>query len=476
MVIAAVQGGINSGDSSEVLTPTWAMAHRNFACVFPNAGTGGHIYAAPLYSIVTALISALLRIGHSVPFPTLTHSRGTCAGSIPLILNWASRSGATHPTMLIGYMAPFVLLLGALSIFAVTPIWGTPWEVIVLVALALTPAIYSSFIFYFHPQDLLAVGLLLVAVAAVLSHRWALGGILLGFAFTAQQFALLVVILLVVIAPSDKRGRLALGASAAILSVTASLTLIALPSQRMSVLRTILLGSDRIVLGTNHFASDGGTVLFAANLHGDLLFVISRIMPLLAVGALALWAYCRLGSCVLKPVIMLSLVGLSFSARLVFEENLFAYYFLAVAVMMILVDATVGHLRASTLTWLSVQEFGLYPTSGYAPKWVVIYTIVVARTIAMVIIVGVVHSKIRWGALVYLTFVAVSNQKLVSVVGLTMEVIPKWVWQVILVPWAIGFFITSIQGELHRVAVSEMPVGEPRLMSVADGPSSTPTS
>src|ERR1035438_9457021 len=51
----------------------------------------------------------------------------------------------------------------------------------------------------FHPQDLLAMGLILCGVASVLRDRWVLAGVLMGLALTSQQFSILVLVVLLVL-------------------------------------------------------------------------------------------------------------------------------------------------------------------------------------------------------------------------------------------------------------------------------------
>jgi hypothetical protein len=94
-------------------------------------------------------------------------------------------------------------------------------------------------------------------------------------------------------------------------------------------LRSILLGSSQV--GSN-VPSFGGTVLWETDLRGPLLFVISRVLPIAAVTALAWWASRRLGERLLESTPLMSLLASALAVRLVFEENLFGYYFMAVAV------------------------------------------------------------------------------------------------------------------------------------------------
>ena len=441
VAVVVFEGGFNQGDRSEVLLPTWAMAHGAFACAYSNPGVIKHVYAAPAYSMITAGLSALLRIGHTIPFPTSAELGSECGTSVSAISSWAIRSGAVHSTMLLGYVAPLALLLGMVSVFEGTLFRRTLWEVVALVTIALTPAMFLAFAFFFHPQDVLAMGILLGAIAAASSRRWGLCGVLLGLAFVTQQFALLVGVLFLVLVPRRSRMRLIAGAGSVVAAVSAPLTLLAVPSQRMSVLRTIVFGSDRIMLGANHFVSAGGTIVYAAHLSGDALFLVSRAMPVISVALVAFWARRRFGPQVLEPPLVLSLVGLSLGARLVFEQNLFGYYFLAAAVLLVLVDTTEGRLRVSTLTWLGVQMIVFNTIPALSSQWRIAITTGTAVTVVIYILVSLSKGRIRWGALAFLIFIFVMSLRFVYWSGITFTSIPTWVWQIVLVPWV--FFLLA---------------------------------
>ena len=60
-----------------------------------------------------------------------------------------------------------------------------------------------------------------------------------------------------------------------------------------------------------------------------------RVLPILVAMALAWWATRRLGRRVVNPIPLMSLIATSLSMRLVFEEGLFPYKFMALAVMLV---------------------------------------------------------------------------------------------------------------------------------------------
>ena len=65
----------------------------------------------------------------------------------------------------------------------------------------------------------------------------------------------------------------------------------------------------------------------------------------------------RLGERSLEPVVLLSLIAVCLGLRLVFEETLFSYYFMALTVALVLVDVARGHIRFATVAWITVVSF-----------------------------------------------------------------------------------------------------------------------
>ena len=85
--LVALFGGPTSSDAVESLYPTWAIAHGSLACSYPPASSATSAFlllyqpvptVPPLWPLISGGLSALVGIGHSVPFPT-QHAIGSVA-------------------------------------------------------------------------------------------------------------------------------------------------------------------------------------------------------------------------------------------------------------------------------------------------------------------------------------------------------------------------------------------------------------
>ena len=179
----------------------------------------------------------------------------------------------------------------------------------------------------FHPQDIVAVGLVLGAIACFERRAWIWSGVFVGLALTSQQFALLALAPLFVVAPGKARWKLLFSAAGVAL-------LISLPV----VVATSGRAIHSVLFGTGDSATFGGTLLWELRLHGPALVFGARMLPILVAIGLAWWALRRLGSGVLEPIPLLSLVATCLSLRLVFEEGLFGYKFMTLSVMLVLLS------------------------------------------------------------------------------------------------------------------------------------------
>ncbi len=212
--LTALLGGPTEGDASESLYSTWAIAHGRFACAFPPA-THHHFpayaqpgpFVAPLYPLLSGALGAITRIGHGVPFPSVTALGPHCSTSSLAIYHWAVSSGAALPTVRLGYLSWIVLMAGVIALLRACGRGRCGWEPVALVVLACTPAVFLPLLNYFHPQDLVAMGLGLGGVACAKRGWWIWAGVLLGLALTSQQFAVLIVAPLLVIVPANRRTR-----------------------------------------------------------------------------------------------------------------------------------------------------------------------------------------------------------------------------------------------------------------------------
>jgi hypothetical protein len=484
-VLVGLLGGPTEGDAAESVYSTWSIAHGSLACAYPpgrwnpNEIAAPFALLAPLYPLISGAVAAIFRIGHAVAFPTSTQLGPNCSKALKSIYRWSLHSGAILPTIKISYIVWPVLLIGSIMLVRASGRGRTRWEALSCLLLCFSAPVFACFVIYFHPQDVLAMGLLLIAVALALRNRWLWAGVFIGVAFTTQQFALLVAATLLVAAPSRDRVRYLIGAALA--AVVIDLPVVLVTSGR--ALRVVLTGSSRA--GTN-IRSSGGSVLWEFDLHGSLLFSISRVLPIVASLVLVWWFRRRLGDRVLEPVTLIALVGVSMILRLVFEVNLFGYYFMATSVLLVLVDVARGRIRGETMAWLGLV------TLAFSPVHWGFYSNVTSRSEFLyyaleivVLIVGVLSMlydatkhRVHLYKVAWLVIVLISSES--KIWGRTIPPIyfPSWLWQVLLVPSALALFLFILfdgdgaikrrpTGFLRFLAKTQVRSDEPRSGVVA---------
>ena len=185
------------------------------------------------------------------------------------------------------------------------------------------------------------MGFVFAAMACACRGRWIGAGILVALAVLTQQFALLVAAPLFVLAPA--KGRISYAAAA--LTTAALVVLPILMVTSGNALRAITLGTgDNVPSAAPWSGSCALRRTARAALPGDAHAVSV---------ALAWWVSRRLGPAALQPATLVSVMAISLGLRLVFEENLFPYYLMALAVSLVLLDVVRGYVRSSTIAWLT---------------------------------------------------------------------------------------------------------------------------
>jgi hypothetical protein len=210
------------------------------------------------------------------------------------------------------------------------------------------------------------MGLILCGVASAQRQRWVLAGIFMGLALTSQQFALLVLVALLVLATNT--GRVKMAAATVVTWGAVVLPLVFVTSGR--ALRVALVGSG---LAGSQYQS----IAFELHLTGSTAIEVWRLVPIVVTAGLSYWTLRRLGRGALEPVPLMSLVATSLSMRLVFDEGLYGYYFMAVAVSLIILDVLRRRFRLELLGWLAliILVFDPFPW-GYdrltysIPMWI----------------------------------------------------------------------------------------------------------
>lgn len=92
-----------------------------------------------------------------------------------------------------------------------------------------------------------------------------------------------------------------------------------------------------------------------------MLFLLSRVPPIVLSFLLAWWARRWLGSKALEPVLLLSLIATSLALRLVFEPMILGHHLAAVAVVVIFLDVAKRQLSRQTIAWLALLGLAFDP-------------------------------------------------------------------------------------------------------------------
>jgi len=392
--VTTLLGGLTQLDSLLSTYSSWSIAHGNVACAYPPGSSVYFPLTAPLYPIIAGGLVVVFRVGHGVPFPNQAALGHSCLTWLAPMTRWADQTHALTSTLRFGYLGWFVLAAGIVAVMRLSGRGRNGWEPAVLIAVACTPPVFMCLQSLFHPQDLLAMGLILLGVSCVQRNAWWWAGVWMGLAFASQQFALLAVALLFVIVPAKRR--FAFSASAVVTFAVIVIPLMTLSSGR--ALRVALTGS-------------GGGGALTTSIPWELHLTSSgandalRALPVMAVLCMALWTRRRLSNAVWEPVVLLSLLATSLALRLVFEGGLYGYYFMASAVSIILLDFVRRTFRIEVILWLAV--------------------------------VALVFSPLPWG-----------HDRLTY--GVHM-----WVWQLVLVPPTVALAISPLIGRIKRQRSSE---------------------
>jgi hypothetical protein len=448
-----ILGGPSGGDSVQSTYSTWAIAHGHLSCAFPSgvADAPGVLspstFVAPVYPFLSGVISAITGIGRQVAFPSATALGPHCIHAFRAMNTWSIQAKAMNPTLRVAYLAWLPLLAGVVSFLRATGRGRRRWEPVTVVIVAALPPVWMCVENYFHPQDLVAMGFALAALACVLRDRWAAAGLLIALAYLSQQFALLVAAPLLVLAPPPRRLHYAASAIGA-----AFLAMIAL------LVFTSTDGVRAAILGSGYSNGTGGTVVWALGLHGVQLLLLSRILPIALSLALAWWVVRRLGHDVaLEPLMLIAVVALSLSLRLAFEQNIYSYYYMALAVSLVLLDVVRGHIRGSFVAWVtmvtvvySVDTLSVvfYRLSWYqgARKWFPVLVMAAALMMALL----AVRSRARGKALIWLGLAVGSLVSWPDTTNPLNHRFPAWFWQVILVALGIALAAGPILSQIRQ--------------------------
>ena len=187
--------------------------------------------------------------------------------------------------------------------------------------------------------------------------------------------------------------------------------------------------------------SVNGTVVWELHLSGSGLLVVSRVLPIALSFLLACWVRGRLGERSLEPVVLLSLIAVCLGLRLVFEETLFSYYFMALVVALVLVDVARGHIRLATVAWIAVVSFVFGVMSQHVRMFYDHGWSDVAQNVTAVVIIALALSLLARSLLRRKTSDALVSAAVLVATLVAWDIsanpfgydLPVWFWQIALV-------------------------------------------
>ncbi len=149
----------------------------------------------------------------------------------------------------------------------------------------------------------------------------------------------------------------------------------------------------------------------------------------------------------------ISLLATSLSLRLVFEEGLFGYKFMALAVMLILLAVVRGRIRGRFVAWLALATLAFNPIPGgiaiNARWWGEHAAAALPLACIIVVLVLIVRDavlrRIRWYLVVWFVIAtcAFLQWPLWSLDSIRAQ-LPLWFWQLVLLPTGVVMAVSPL--------------------------------
>jgi hypothetical protein len=361
-VVVARQGPPPGGDTTPLTTVTSALASGQLHAAASEDGLpnppGYPLLTAPFVAALPSLVGAptwCLSTGraaglhqessyaHDPNFASDVNECGTLAasGASDVSPPWYRAQG------LLGVLGWLVLAGGAWSLLRAAEA-DTPARLAGLfVFLAFLPAASSAIVQLFHPQDIVSLGLALGALGQTIKGRWVLAGALFGLAIVTKQFAILLALPAVAVAPGAGP-RLRLAVTAVVVAAAGILPFL------VSAPRATLENFSGFSAGG---AVSGATVLTLSGVSGTVASAVARDAPVLFAAAICVWALSRRGPWLRRPDALVALGLACVSGRLIFESVVFPYYLLAPSVLFFVLDLVVRRSPARSLVWCAAAAF-----------------------------------------------------------------------------------------------------------------------
>jgi hypothetical protein len=276
----------------------------------------------------------------TAPNPTVSATAHPCGGVDPLP-PWYRSQGV------LGLSGWLILALGSLALLRAAKADTLTNQAGMLAFLVILPATSSAIVQLYHPQDLVSLGLALFGLAQALRGRWLWAGALFGTAFLTKQFAVLLLLPALVVAPDTRaRARLAVVAT---LVFAAGIVPFLMADPRAT--------ADNLSGFSAGGAVAGQTVLSLSGVNGAVASAVARDAPVVFAAAMCVWVLIRCGPLLHRPAQLMALALVCTASRLVFESVIFPYYLLAASVLFVLLDLVSRRAPSRSLAWCAAVAF-----------------------------------------------------------------------------------------------------------------------
>jgi hypothetical protein len=355
-IVAARQGPPPDGDTTPLTEVTSAVASGQLHGAASNDGLpnppGYPLLASPFVAALPSLVGSpswcltpnraagLHQESSYTADPTFAADVDECGAGTPEP-TWYRAQG------LLGVLGWLVLAGGAWSLLRAAEADSTARTAALFVFLAVLPAASSAIVQLYHPQDIVSLGLALAAAAQTVRRRWIAAGALFGLAVLTKQFAILLVLPALAVAPGTGP-RLRLGVTTVVVAAAGLLPFL------VSAPRATLENFSGFSAGG---AVSGATVLTLSGVSGTVASAVARDAPVLFALAVCLWALSRRGPWLSRPDALVALGLACVSGRLVFESVVLPYYLLAPSVLFFVLDLVARRSPSRSLAWCAGAAF-----------------------------------------------------------------------------------------------------------------------
>jgi hypothetical protein len=386
VIILFLRGGPNPAetDAHAVTLPTTAISHGDLG----SAERDTLVPNPPGYPLLMAPFVIALRpwIGSpqwcdSKPVPTLLRGPGDAyyrsilgiCGTPQAIRNGEPLPHWYRSQALLAILGWIVLVAGAVMLLRSTGAGRGTGEAFLVFALAVLPASSDAIVQSFHPQDLVCVGFACAGISQALRRRWLLVGVLFGVAFLCKQFAILPLLAVLAAAPGW-RARVR-----TLVPATGIVALGVLPFYLADSVDTVRALSAVYVAGVNVVKSPTGLGLL--DIGETLKLEIARDAPIVAATGMVLWARWRARGHLLAPTPLIGLALACLATRLIFEVSILNYYFVAVGVVLLVLDCARKRPPVWSVVWIVATRYGLTWMAPVAPSVLTAITFLVASLV-----------------------------------------------------------------------------------------------